>query len=98
MDLLLEVGGDALAHELERQLAALDAAVEAHDVQAVAAFDGLGMDGADLQARQRGVELGDGLSRTDLAEIAALPGRRAGGVKGGGLGKVLRMLLQLVEK
>src|SRR5579863_1733606 len=80
-DCLAQIIGDAAGDELERQIAALDLAIEADDVQAVARRDGLLGDGAGGKREQRALELSRGLSGTDLAEIAALRGRRTGRVE-----------------
>ena len=51
MDRLVEVVGDAIAHEVERQLLAVDAPIEAHDVEAVAGLDRLAVQARPASCR-----------------------------------------------
>src|SRR5262245_4989173 len=91
---LLQIFGDAVRHQLERQLAALVLAIQPDDVETVAGRDRLRADRPGLERRQRLLEFGRGLAGRDLTEVAALRSRRAVRVRPRQVGKLLGMLAQ----
>src|SRR5690606_1198096 len=82
-DVLAQIRGDPLAHRLERQLAALDPAIEPQHMVAETGLDRHRADLAGLQVEQEGLELRHGLAPADLPEVAALRPRRTGRELGG---------------
>src|SRR5262245_61246850 len=74
---LLQIFGDPVRHQLERQFAALVLAVQPDDVETVARCDRLRADRAGLEHRQRLLEFRSGLAGRDLTAVAALRSRRA---------------------
>ena len=74
---LLQVRSDPVGHQFERQAAAFVLAIQPDDMEAITGCDRLRCDCARLKRKQRPFEFGGSLARGDLAEIAALRGRRA---------------------
>src|SRR5262245_15839964 len=91
---LLQIFGDPVRHQLERQFAALVLAIQPDDVETVAGRDRLRADRPGLERRQRLLEFGRGLAGRDLTEVAALRSRRAIRVRTRQVGKLLRVLAQ----
>ncbi len=66
-----QVVGDAVAHQLKRQLAAVDATIEPDDMEAIAGFDRLLRHLTRREAVERFLEFRRCIARSDLPQITA---------------------------
>lgn len=73
----LQVFGNSIGHEFERQFTALVLSIKSDDVETVACRDRFRADCARLEGKQGRFEFGRCLAGRDLAEIAAARSRRA---------------------
>jgi hypothetical protein len=95
---LLQVFGDTLRHQFERQLAALVLTVQPNDMETVARRDRLRADRTGRKREQGLLEFRRGLADCDLAKVAALRSRWARRVRLRQFGELLGMLMQDGER
>src|SRR3954470_4023165 len=86
---LLDVTGDPVPDLLEREDRAVELALEAEHVDAVRGTHRLGAGLTRREGRHGALEVGRGLAGGDLAESAALGGRRAVGERAGEVAEAL---------
>jgi DNA-binding transcriptional ArsR family regulator len=95
---LLQVFGDTLRHQFERQLAALVLTVQPNDMETVARRDRLRADRTGRKREQGLLEFRRGLADCDLAKVAALRSRWARRVRLRQFGELLGMLMQVARE